>query len=144
MLKTASYLFPLKYLLKRSRVKVFLPYYHVVSDKNIEHIFHLYKYRNIMHFIGDIGFFKENFNFVSLQDLIDHKNGKTTLPEKAIHLTFDDGLSEVYEFVAPILNNPNIMAYKNYGLAFFFKFLKYLKAFLLKCYIPNCKHFINY
>ncbi|MBN2682863.1 MAG: polysaccharide deacetylase family protein [Bacteroidales bacterium] len=110
MFKTFSYLFSLKCLLKKSKVDVFLPYYHVVSDKNIEHIYHLYKYRNILHFIGDINFFKENFNFVSLHEILAYKRGEIKLPKNALHLSFDDGLQEIASFVAPLLKEHNIPA----------------------------------
>jgi biofilm PGA synthesis lipoprotein PgaB len=43
------------------------------------------------------------YNVISLQQLIDSRNGKGPLPEKAVLLTFDDGLRSVYATVFPLL-----------------------------------------
>lgn len=43
------------------------------------------------------------FNVISLQQLIDARTGRGQLPQKAVLLTFDDGLSSVYTRVFPLL-----------------------------------------
>lgn len=43
------------------------------------------------------------YRVISLQQLIDARNGHGTLPAKAVLLTFDDGLSSVYTKVFPLL-----------------------------------------
>jgi biofilm PGA synthesis lipoprotein PgaB len=43
------------------------------------------------------------YHVISLQQLIDSRNGKGPLPEKAVLLTFDDGLRSAYTTVFPLL-----------------------------------------
>lgn len=60
---------------------------------------------DIEKFKEQIKFFKENYNFVRIEDLIEYyKNPKEKeLPEKAILLTFDDGYKDHYTYVLPVL-----------------------------------------
>ena len=65
---------------------------------------------DIEKFKKQIKFFKENYNFVRIEDLIEYyKNPKEKeLPEKAILLTFDDGYKDHYNYVLPVLLENNI------------------------------------
>lgn len=65
---------------------------------------------DIEKFKKQIKFFKENYNFVKIQDLIEYyKNPKEKeLPDKAILLTFDDGYKDHYTYVLPVLLDNNI------------------------------------
>lgn len=55
-------------------------------------------------FIQQLEFLKaHNYTFVSVQDLIDAKSGKKSLPSNAVLLTFDDGYESFYDFVYPVL-----------------------------------------
>lgn len=44
-----------------------------------------------------------DYHVISLQQLIDARNGKTKLPDHAVMLTFDDGLKSSYSKVFPLL-----------------------------------------
>lgn len=46
---------------------------------------------------------KNNYHVISVQDVIDAANGQTSLPSKAIMLTFDDGYLSFYSRVLPLL-----------------------------------------
>jgi peptidoglycan/xylan/chitin deacetylase (PgdA/CDA1 family) len=83
----------------------FLPFYHVVSDQKLAHI-HNYPFRTVRQFQFELEFFLKHFKPVSLQYLIE--NPKTT--EKIFHISFDDGLKECAEIVAPILFKKGIPA----------------------------------
>ena len=83
----------------------FLPFYHVVSDQKLAHI-HNYPFRTVRQFQFELDFFLKYFKPVSLQYLIE--NPKTT--EKIFHISFDDGLKECAEIVAPILLKKGIPA----------------------------------
>ncbi len=48
-------------------------------------------------------FFKENFNVVRMEQVIDCVKNGTELPEKALLLTFDDGYIDNYTYAFPIL-----------------------------------------
>lgn len=54
-------------------------------------------------FQQQIQFFKENFTFVSMDDVLEASNGGKPLPEKSILLTFDDGYIDNYTVALPIL-----------------------------------------
>jgi len=105
-----SALYSIDSLIKKSGQHLILPFYHVVSDENPIHIKNLYQPRSIQRFKDDIDFLLENYKSISLQELITlNKEGKT-INENCFHLTFDDGLSEFYTVVAPILKEKNVHA----------------------------------
>jgi peptidoglycan/xylan/chitin deacetylase (PgdA/CDA1 family) len=82
----------------------------MVSDYDVPHIKHLYRYKNIRQFRDDIEFILKKYNPISLFDLLDFlKNGRS-LPEKGFLLTFDDGFREIHDIVAPILREKGIHA----------------------------------
>lgn len=54
-------------------------------------------------FREQIQFFKEHYNVVTMEYVIDVVKGKSKLPEKAVLLTFDDGYIDNYTFALPIL-----------------------------------------
>jgi hypothetical protein len=83
----------------------FLPFYHVVSDQKLAPSIIL-SIPNGSSVSIRTGFFSETFQTVSLQYLIE--NPKTT--EKIFHISFDDGLKECAEIVAPILLQKGIPA----------------------------------
>lgn len=59
-------------------------------------------------FKEQIQFFKEHFNIIKMEDVIAAYTDNYSLPEKAILLTFDDGYSDNYLNVFPILKEENI------------------------------------
>lgn len=56
-------------------------------------------------FIKQLEFFKENYSFVTMEDVINSKNNGNPLPEKSILLTFDDGYAEHFGQVYPVLRD---------------------------------------
>jgi len=92
---------PTKFLIKLSGKKVIYPFYHIVSDNPPSHIKHLYPVRNIKQFEKDLDFLQKHFT-------------ASDFPVKGHNpqfiLSFDDGLSEVYNIIAPILKKRNIPA----------------------------------
>lgn len=105
-----SGIFPLKALLKLSPSKIILPFYHTVSDKQLPHICHLYAYKNSFEFNKDLDFLQKNFQPVSLKEVLEIINGNLVPEKHVFHLTFDDGLRDAYETIAPILLKRNIPA----------------------------------
>ncbi len=91
-------------LLKTS-TPVFLPFYHVVSNNDLPHVLN-YNYRDVKQFEKELNFYLQYFNPVSLKDLL------TPIPSnrKPFHITFDDGLRECAEIIAPILLKKGIPA----------------------------------
>ena len=65
---------------------------------------------DIQKFKKQIKFFKENYNFIRMEDLIEYYKSpnEKRLPEKSILLTFDDGYKDHYTYVLPVLLENNI------------------------------------
>ena len=51
---------------------------------------------------------ENGYTFISFQELNDANNGKISLPEKPILVTFDDGYASNYEYIFPILKKYNV------------------------------------
>ncbi len=73
--------------------------YHDISNGFVGNNFSLRKKDLVTQF----DYLKAHYNVVSLQDLRDASAGVKELPEKAVLLTFDDGLMSFYENVFPLL-----------------------------------------
>ena len=101
---------PLNLLIKITNNKILLPFYHTVSNDKIQHIDNLYSIRDIDLFINDLDFFCKYYNPISIDELhqIILENKKISRP--VFHLTFDDGLKEIYTIIAPILHKKGIPA----------------------------------
>src|ERR1051326_3999551 len=84
---------PISFLKKKVNIRLFLPFYHVVSNEYLPHIAHLYSYRDIKEFKEEVELLLKHFKPISLAEI------KTS---EGFHLTFDDGLKEMYDIVAPI------------------------------------------
>jgi peptidoglycan/xylan/chitin deacetylase (PgdA/CDA1 family) len=84
---------------------VFLPFYHVVSNKRLPYILN-YHYRDEDEFEKELDFFLKYFKPVALEYI--YRNPGTK--EKVFHLSFDDGLRECAEIVAPVLVRKGIPA----------------------------------
>lgn len=97
-------LIPFQQLLKL-KTPVFLPFYHVVSNEKLPHIVN-YNYRNISQFENELDFYLKYFKPVSLAELISEKDSD----KKIFHLSFDDGLKECAEIIAPVLLKKGIPA----------------------------------
>lgn len=99
----ASRFYNMKRLLKIKR-PVFLPFYHVVSNEKLPHILN-YNYRNTVQFEKELDFFLKYFTPVTLKEL-----DAGEYPENAFHLSFDDGLRECFDVIAPVLLRKGVPA----------------------------------
>lgn len=95
---------PADKLFKRA-TPAFLPFYHVVSNSKLPHILN-YPYRNISDFEKELDFFLKYFKPVSLEELLDGSKNSS----KIFHISFDDGLKECAEIIAPVLKRKGIPA----------------------------------
>lgn len=100
-----TYFIPLRWLIYWSKKKIILPYYHIISDTTPIHIRHLYSPRSITLFEDDLRTLKKYFRPASLSEIYD---GGFDIP--VFHISFDDGLAEVYQNAIPILEKENIKA----------------------------------
>jgi peptidoglycan/xylan/chitin deacetylase (PgdA/CDA1 family) len=112
--KNASQVFSpsigIKILADSTRQKIILPFYHAISNENLSHIKHLYPVRNEQTFRKDLDFFLKNYNPIDVHQLQAHIDGKQKIKANSFFLSFDDGLSEIFHMVAPILLEKGIPA----------------------------------
>jgi len=90
--------------------KLIFPFYHAVSDEPIAHIDHLYQVKNMMQFRADIDFLLAHYKPITAAELISHVRNGTSITEPSFLLSFDDGLSQVHEVIAPILREKGVSA----------------------------------
>lgn len=96
----------LSWLIKQSRHYVVCPYYHIVSDKDLPYIKHLYQYRDVDTFCKDLDYLQQHFRPISWREIDEAEAAH--IP--SFCLTFDDGMREVYTTIAPILLERHIPA----------------------------------
>ncbi len=113
MLRNLKFLhnfFPVNQLINLTSQKVLLPFYHTISNRKLEHICNLYDIRSEKLFEEDIDYLCKYFMPVSMNDLYDvvYQNKRVSKP--ILHISFDDGLSEIYSIVAPVLEKKGIPA----------------------------------
>jgi peptidoglycan/xylan/chitin deacetylase (PgdA/CDA1 family) len=101
---------PMQWVRRLSGVALVVPFYHMVSDVYVPHVSNLYRFRTVAEFKADLEFFTRQFEPVALGDIVDALNGTRKLPRSCVHITFDDGFSEVHDVVAPILESAGIPA----------------------------------
>jgi len=90
--------------------RLLLPYHHLVSDEAVPHIKHLYPYKGVAAFKKDLDYLLKHFNPVTLQTVITCMRTQTPIPPNSFLLTFDDGLREVADVIAPLLLQKGIPA----------------------------------
>ena len=99
----------LKNLISGSKQRVLLPFYHKVIDDKNSFAKDLYIPRKIIDFKNDLDVLSKYYKSISLQEFISISKQKS-IKENYFHLTFDDGLSNFYKIVAPILVEKKIAA----------------------------------
>lgn len=97
-------------LINSTGERIIFPFYHSVSDKIPEHLINLYEPRTIENFKKDLDYLVKHFKPISLIELLESKKNEFKTKDNYFHLTFDDGLSEIYDVVAPILIKRKIPA----------------------------------
>ena len=101
---------PLGLLQSISQQRLLSLFYHTISDDDLPHIKHLYRVRDSKTFRQDLDYLLQHYEPIDLSQLIEHVHKGRTLPKNAFFLTFDDGLSECYHVIAPILKEKGIPA----------------------------------
>lgn len=95
-------------LFKTTKIPVFAPFYHAVSDEPLPHLQHLYPVRTTQQFEADLDFFLQHFQAISIDDL---KSLDTLVLKKPpMLLSFDDGLSSFETDAMPILERKGVPA----------------------------------
>ncbi len=92
-------------LLSTINYPCWMPFYHAVSNEPLAHITHLYPVKSVISFEKELDFFLKHFNIVSQSEINIRKGEKPNL-----FLSFDDGLIEFDQIIAPILWKKGIPA----------------------------------
>ena len=100
----------LKYLVNSSNKKLLIPLYHSVNDFTPDHIKNLYSLRSVKQFRSDLDFILKHFEPISVDQLISHIQNHEPVKKNSFILTFDDGLRELKDLIAPILLQKGIQA----------------------------------
>ena len=100
---------PLDILCTLTGQNFIIPFYHVVSDEACPHIQNLYQYKNTKEFERDLDYMAAHYMPIGADDLGNVLAGKYNR-KKIMLLTFDDGLRQMYDIVAPILLKKGIPA----------------------------------
>ncbi len=99
--------FSLEKLIKTSDQKFVFPFYHAVNNNPEAHLKHLYPIKTVDAFINDLEILLKHFSPISPPELFNFD----ALPSKPTFLiSFDDGLREVHDIIAPILKEKGIPA----------------------------------
>ncbi|OFX50273.1 MAG: hypothetical protein A2046_12185 [Bacteroidetes bacterium GWA2_30_7] len=101
---------PTKTLTNITGQKVIFPFYHCISDEAPIHIKHLYQVKTVKQFEADLEFLLKNYKPLDYADLDYYIQNKKTITKPSFLLTFDDGLREFHDIIAPILYRKGIPA----------------------------------
>lgn len=97
-------------MIKVTGQKLFLPFYHTISNQKLAHIENIYPVRSVDLFKSDLETLTTYFKPISIDELGHYIYNDITLEEPVFHITFDDGLKELYTIIAPMLEERNIPA----------------------------------
>lgn len=92
----------IKLLKTLSGQKRIFPLYHSVSDKPLPHVRHLYRPKTIQQFRRDLDFYLKNYRPADFPEILEKRD--------TFFLTFDDGMSQCAEIIAPELLRKGIPA----------------------------------
>ncbi|MDT7041544.1 polysaccharide deacetylase family protein [Candidatus Nitronereus thalassa] len=82
--------------------------YHIVSDQDLPHIKYTLPYKSHKQFENDLTYLKSNYKLLSYSQVEELILKNTREFENSVILTFDDGYSECYSVVMPLLKKHNI------------------------------------
>ncbi|MFT3980374.1 MAG: polysaccharide deacetylase family protein [Ferruginibacter sp.] len=90
--------------------RLLLPYHHTVSNNTLEHIAHLYAYKNEKQFISDLDFLLKHYTPATADDIYTAVKNNHPFQKGSFLLSFDDGFREIYDVIAPILEKKGVPA----------------------------------
>jgi peptidoglycan/xylan/chitin deacetylase (PgdA/CDA1 family) len=110
LLPFSASLVSLKQLINRTGEQVVHVFYHTVSDEYLPHISPLYRFKNVKEFEQDIDYLLKHFQAIDINDVLLHTKKEKAIVRPSFHLSFDDGLSEIYSVVMPLLLRKGVPA----------------------------------
>lgn len=101
---------PLEKLFTSNDHRIIFPFWHAVSDEPAPHLSHLYNVSSVIEFERDLDFLCNNFKPATIEQVGQFAANKRIINERFFFPSFDDGLSECYSVIAPILKRKGIPA----------------------------------
>lgn len=89
---------------------LFLPYQHLVSSEKVDYATGIHHYRSLGQFKKEIDLVLKWFYPLSPSQLKEHLEYGTPIPKKSVLFSFDMGLKNQYEIIAPVLQEKGIPA----------------------------------
>ncbi len=86
------------------------PFYHGISNESLPYISPIYPLINTKTFEKELEQFLKKFEPISLDELLDSNSIFTRNKKPKLLLSFDDGLSSCYDYIAPLLLQKGIPA----------------------------------
>ena len=77
--------------------------YHAVAAKPLPHICHLYPHKTPTEFEADVVYLKSRYHLPTWNEFVHNRNTPHQSGRQTALLTFDDGLSQCFDYVRPIL-----------------------------------------
>ena len=130
----------LESLIRLSRQRTIFPFYHGISNTELDHIKYLYTQRTVAEFKRDLDQMTRYFEPVSLSDYL-YGTGSPGGRRRMV-LTFDDGLAECYSLIAPILKQKGIPAVFFLNNAFIGNrdlFFRYKVSLIIEAVLSDCR-----
>ncbi len=93
----------MKFLQKITGIRHIYPFYHIVNDEPPAHVRNLYPVKTLRQFEADLDFYLTHYKACDFPEILTEK-------QAAFHLSFDDGLRECYDIIAPVLLKKGIPA----------------------------------
>jgi peptidoglycan/xylan/chitin deacetylase (PgdA/CDA1 family) len=110
ILGISTFWIPVRTLTRVTGQNILLPFYHAVCDEDLPHLKYSYNIPTIKQFTDDLEFFLRSFLPISCPDLKDIITGEKKIKKPVMAISFDDGLREVHDVIAPILIKKGIPA----------------------------------
>ncbi|MFT5336879.1 MAG: peptidoglycan/xylan/chitin deacetylase (PgdA/CDA1 family) [Luteibaculaceae bacterium] len=97
-------------LQKVSNQRLILPFYHTISDDAMPHVQHLYPVKGVKAFVQDLDFLLKYYTPIDYPDFLELTRTNSQAKKPSFLLSFDDGLKEFHDVIAPILLQKGIPA----------------------------------
>lgn len=105
-----SNIFTTSFYQKITNKKLIFPFYHSISDNPQFHINSLYITRTIKEFESDLSYLLKHYVIIEPDKAFQLIQNNQQPVKPSFLISFDDGLSEFYEIIAPILKQKGIPA----------------------------------
>ncbi len=103
-------LIPPRLLQQLTGQRLLLPVYHTISDGEMPHIRNLYTVKGVKAFTNDLDFLLKYYSPIGYQEFRELKENGRKPQKPSFLLSFDDGLKEFHDVIAPILLQKGIPA----------------------------------